>query len=291
MGHGASLLANGQVLVAGGFDPDGVTASAELYDPGRGVFGSTGSLRIARGGFTMTPLRSGAVLVAGGASGASVLSTAELYDPVTGTFRATGRMAVSRNGQTATLLRDGRVLVAGGSDGRGRVLGSVELYDPGSGRWSRLGTLRLARHKHGAAPLRDGLVLIVGGSSARDFSGRFAATEIFDPAWRRSRPAATLTAPRFKLPDAVLALPSGRALVAGGSERVELSDPGARSWATIGQLGQSLAFATATLLPRGDVFVAGGLRRDDCTHAESVGHPDALRRGSARGRQATADRA
>ncbi len=265
MGHGASLLANGQVLVAGGFDPDGVTASAELYDPGRGVFGSTGSLRIARGGFTMTPLRSGAVLVAGGASGASVLSTAELYDPVTGTFRATGRMAVPRNAHTATLLRDGRVLVAGGSDGRGRVLGSVELYDPGSGRWSRLGTLRLARHKHGAAPLRDGLVLIVGGSSARDFSGRFAATEICDPALA--------------------------ALAAGGSERVELSDPGARSWATIGQLGQSLAFATATLLPRGDVFVAGGLRRDDCTHAESVGHPDALRRGSARGRQATADRA
>jgi hypothetical protein len=32
----ATLLANGQVLVAGGAVADGVTASAELYDPAPG---------------------------------------------------------------------------------------------------------------------------------------------------------------------------------------------------------------------------------------------------------------
>lgn len=32
-----TLLSNGQVLVSGGFDPDGVTASTEFYDPGPGT--------------------------------------------------------------------------------------------------------------------------------------------------------------------------------------------------------------------------------------------------------------
>ena len=65
--HTATLLPNGKVLVAGGFD-DGFQAlsSAELYDPATGTWTATGSLGTARYRHTATLLPSGKVLVAGG---------------------------------------------------------------------------------------------------------------------------------------------------------------------------------------------------------------------------------
>ena len=46
--HTATLLPNGKVLVAGGFDSGSLLASAELYDPASGTWTATGSLGTAR---------------------------------------------------------------------------------------------------------------------------------------------------------------------------------------------------------------------------------------------------
>jgi hypothetical protein len=65
--HTATLLANGQVLVAGGlgvFVP--YLSSAELYDPASGSWSSTASMGTARRDHTATLLPNGQVLVAGG---------------------------------------------------------------------------------------------------------------------------------------------------------------------------------------------------------------------------------
>ena len=64
--HTATLLPNGKVLVAGGFDGSGYLASAELYDPASGTWTATGSLATARDYHTATLLPNGKVLVAGG---------------------------------------------------------------------------------------------------------------------------------------------------------------------------------------------------------------------------------
>src|SRR4029077_5659706 len=77
----ATLLPNGQVLVAGGFFFVSF-ASAELYDPATELWTKTGNMADARGFFTATLLPNGRVLVAGGYGNiGGVLSTAELYDP------------------------------------------------------------------------------------------------------------------------------------------------------------------------------------------------------------------
>ena len=77
--HTATLLPNGQVLVAGGFGGIPLT-SAELYDPTTGTWTTTGSMDVAHFNHTATSLRNGFVLVAGGNNGETVTS-AEVYHP------------------------------------------------------------------------------------------------------------------------------------------------------------------------------------------------------------------
>src|SRR5439155_9171293 len=80
--HTATLLPNGQVLVAGGVRP-GFTSvnSAEIYDPATGNWSSTANLNVPRSFHTATLLSNGKVLVAGGESGNDLSNSklAELY--------------------------------------------------------------------------------------------------------------------------------------------------------------------------------------------------------------------
>jgi hypothetical protein len=115
--HTATLLPDGDVLVAGGFGDLANLASAELYNPATGIWTATDSLANARLEHTATLLPNGKVLVAGGAGTAG--ASAELYNPATGIWTATGSMATARLLHTATLLPNGEVLVAGGGNGGG----------------------------------------------------------------------------------------------------------------------------------------------------------------------------
>jgi hypothetical protein len=81
MAHGAALLPDATVLVAGGYYSPGnvVLADAELYDPKNGTFSETGGLQNARDNVLLTALGgSGGVLLTGGAA-SSAATAAELY--------------------------------------------------------------------------------------------------------------------------------------------------------------------------------------------------------------------
>jgi large repetitive protein len=84
-GNTLSLLANGTVLTAGGYDGTNTLSSAELWDPATGTWSLTASLLAARGGHTATALNNGKVLVATGYDG-SYLTSAELYTSFTYAF-------------------------------------------------------------------------------------------------------------------------------------------------------------------------------------------------------------
>jgi len=77
------LLPDGKVLVAGGdnFGTIYRLPSAELYDPARGMWTTTGTLATARSLHTATLLLNGQVLVAAGESALVPLVSAELYTP------------------------------------------------------------------------------------------------------------------------------------------------------------------------------------------------------------------
>src|SRR5947207_2147994 len=93
--HTATLLQNGRVLVAGGFNDTGLLGTAELYDPASGTWTTTGNLAASREYHTATLLPNGKVLVAGGVGGV-ILSSAELYDPASGSWTAIGNLATAR---------------------------------------------------------------------------------------------------------------------------------------------------------------------------------------------------
>jgi N-acetylneuraminic acid mutarotase len=77
-GHTASVLTNGKVLVAGGYDTNSSLNSAELYDLSTENWTYTRSMSNQRNGHTASVLINGRVLVAGGRDNV-YLNSAELY--------------------------------------------------------------------------------------------------------------------------------------------------------------------------------------------------------------------
>lgn len=272
----ATLLANGQVLVAGGYffkykpSPQPVDqSSAELWNAATGTWTFTGSMATARHSHSATLLKSGRVLVAGGCCDASSndLSSAELYNPSTGTFSGTGSMTSVREDQIAVLLRNGSVLVAGGGISNSSATTTAELYNPSSGTWSRTGSMHTARQDFAAVLLPSGAVLVAGGESCF-LCPSTATAEFYNPAtgtWKNtgkmhiSRAFHTLTL-----------LPNGQVLAAGGcsgscvstfsgiTSTAELYNPATGAWSLTGSMNQARIWHTATLLKTGQVLVAGG---------------------------------
>ncbi len=215
MGHTASLLPDGRVLVAGGYrnrPAQAILATAEIYDPRTNGWTPAPALAVARAGQTSTTLRDGQILLAGG-SGADgrPLASAERYDPRAGRWSPAGSMARPRSLHSATLLPDGAVLVAGNA----AADATAERYDPAANAWRSAGALAGRHSLHTATLLPDGAVLVVAGCAEE--GGRPAATvERYDPATDRWSAAPPLTAARCN--QTATLLPDGRLLIVGGKD-------------------------------------------------------------------------
>jgi WD40 repeat protein len=268
-GHTATLLADGKVLITGGFNNTGNLATAEIFDPVTGTFTSTGAMTASRSLHTATLLANGPaatngkVLITGGSDdlGDDIdLTTAELFDPATGNFAATGAMKEMRAEHTATLLANGKVLVAGGTADN-----VAELYDPATGFFTSTGDLITGgRWGCTATLLSDGTVLIAGGRDAENVFDAFPLNnaELFNPA------PGTFTATAgamtdFRYGHTAALLNTGEVLLAGGIngnelQDAELFDPKTGTFSVTGLMSTARVNHTATLLNDGTVLVAGG---------------------------------
>jgi WD40 repeat protein len=279
----ATLLPDGQVLVTGANSGGGAPAlpSPELYNPAAGTWAVTGQMNTPRIAATATLLPDGQVLVAGGSGGSSnALASAELYNPAAGTWSVTGSMHQGRsglNGQgaSATLLPDGQVLVAGGEDANFNLLSSAELYNPATGTFTPTGSMTTPRVGQSATLLGNGKVLMAGGT---------AAAELYNPATGRFTATGSMSASRGG--NVGTLLPDGDVLVTGRAQTfAELYHPATGQWSNASaglpaciSTMECRLFSTATLLPTGNVLVAGGLvglvSNPQTTPTAMLYHPD-----------------
>ena len=264
MGHTATLLPDGRVLIAGG----SVSASqgfvpsngAEIYDPSTGIFSATGKMVGNHGCQQAILLNNGKVLIVGGNSNGQP-PNAELYDPATGTFAPTGTYASDTfdfntcQGSQSALLADGRVLIVFES-------GDAELYDPSRDAFTRTDNPIAADYVDGlptATLLMSGDVLVAGGAEY----GLYTNAELFNLATETFTTTANMTsrpdaryrdlAPRRQCLD-------DRQLFARqwiSRQRGTLrSDCGGIS--STGEMTTTRSLHTATLLNNGRVLIAGG---------------------------------
>ncbi|MBK7705802.1 MAG: hypothetical protein IPJ30_08460 [Acidobacteria bacterium] len=266
--HTATTLANGKVLVIGGFGVDTKSIdSVELFDPASKTFSDGGRMRSARSSHTATLLRDGRVLIAGGYDG-DYLDSAEIYDPATGSFKGIGKMTMPRSDHAAVLLSDGRVLLAGGVGIGWTFLADAELFDPATGTFSKTGSMNLVRESHTTTLLNDGRVLITGGHRGRRSAiVIYTEAEIYDPRTGKFSVTGNLGIRRHKHDAALLA--DGRVLIVGGSDErdsrgayssVEIFDPKTSRFSPVGDMKRNRykLQGTSIGLADGRVLIAGG---------------------------------
>lgn len=261
--HTATLLANGKVLITGGYNNTEVLATAELFDPATGTFTATGTMKEVRSEHTATLLANGRVLVVGGAAD----NVAELFDPVTGTFApTTGQLTTGgRWGCTATLLNDGTVLIAGGRDALdvwdAFSLNNAELFNPGTGTFKATGGMTEVRYDHTAALLQNGEVLITGGFNGQPLS----SAELFDPVTGSFSATGAMSALRAEhtatlLDDGTVLVTGGFTYDAPGSfSSADIFDPTTSTFTPVGPMGAARFSHTATRLNSSQVLITGGV--------------------------------
>jgi len=201
----ATLLANGEVLAAGGANnANPPLTSAELYNSATGTWIPTGSMP---SGFECD---GSATLMPNGQVLAICFGAASLYDPSTGAWTATsqpppaaggGRMGVLPNGQVwnegdllyspstgqwtafttpapcskcrgedEVLLANGKVLGAGGEQGTFGystfgTIKNAELFDPSTLTWTSTGSMIVSRTGETLTLLSNGQALAAGGQT------------------------------------------------------------------------------------------------------------------------------
>jgi plastocyanin len=189
-----------------------------------------------------------------------------LFDPPTNTWSQTGSTADSRFYSTTLTMGDGRALTLFGSAAK-----TIEIYDPGAATWSAPLALPAAMNHHQFYPwtylLPDGRLFI---------AGPHVPTQRFDfmaPAGVESFPTIggdrSTTGEKGSSVLLILRPPDYKpiAYIMGGNtpttqktaEQIDLSAPGP-VWTALPDLNvpRSEQF-TATLLPDGRVFLAGGV--------------------------------
>jgi hypothetical protein len=266
---GHSQLADGRILLVGGYDPPNLgAANANIFDPVTQTWSALPNMTYRRWYPTSTTLPDGRALVTSGAQTCLTCYTdiPEIFDPATNQFTTlpSARLSIPYY-PFMYVLPDGRVLDAGANE----HAVETRALDLNTGLWSMVDPLIVDGHT--SAMYRPGKILKSGTASDSGVTGTAAATAYVldmtqpNPAWRQIAPMAF---PRAFHNSTIL--PTGDVLITGGGTttdgyavgnailEAELWSPATETWRTLARAAiPRLYHATALLLPDGRVLMAG----------------------------------
>jgi hypothetical protein len=247
--HSAIRLADGRVLVAGGFADNLVPpelSTVEIYDPSSRTFTSTAAMATARKLFGLARLSTGEIVAVAGEGVMGVEYGTEVWAPATGQWRAWPSVANSHAPSQAVALADDSVLVIGGMDLPERVTAASA---------KTTGAMNVPRDGATLTLLGDGTALAVGG---RDTGGvLLSSAEIYDPKGDAWTLVGSMARARYE--HTAVRVTNGLVLVAGGesSGDVEAYDPTTKKFVTVGFLGQPREALCGASQGDGALFLGG----------------------------------
>jgi uncharacterized repeat protein (TIGR01451 family) len=266
----ATLLGNGQVLIAGGNDPltgGNGNKACDLFDPTTNTFSAAAPTNEIRYLFTFVTLPDGDALALGGNGPDGAGSAdAEEYDVASNTWTVLpNTMATTFILAQSTVLPNGDVITEGG----GYSSTAVSGFRPSTGAFSVLTPLAQARQGGVATLLADATILVAGGQT-QGTPATLSEAEIFDPYTNNgngsSTPVGSMSTDRYYFATAV-PLPFGRAAIIGGLSQsqnntpvgpIDVYDPVSKTFSTPFSLATGRSGHTSTVLSNGKVLVTGG---------------------------------
>jgi hypothetical protein len=255
--HTATLLPNGNVLIAGGVNQNGVIGTAEILNPVTMRIEKQIPLQEARYGHTAINLRDGRVLIAGGVGIANLATaSAEIFDPVAQTFRRIAPMGEARFRHAAARLPDGSVLVIGGRSGS-ILRNTCERFDPLTERFLPDASLPEYRFDFTATALADGRIVVVGGTTIsfeRSIAEEAAPVLIYNPSSHDFARGGDLPLAQH----AAALFGDGRVFVYGGTHANPSVIDAAGTVKEVRTGGGVMYRLTATTLRDGSILLAGG---------------------------------
>lgn len=201
IGHTATLLGNGKVLIAGGVEtavvfgipfPD-VSGAARLYDPVTNALQTVPNVPGDRAYHGAAALADGSALVFGGADGsfvtltATALATAARFDPTSNTWASTGSLVQARAYVNSVGGANGGTLAMGGlttvdlASGSGQPALGIERLDAAALTWSSVGTALVEREVGRSVAIDGGARVLTVGRGESQQTAIIKSAEIFVP--------------------------------------------------------------------------------------------------------------
>ena len=182
-------------------------------------------------------------------------------------------MPTARDAATAITHDDKWLVVAGGRDNGYRSLSKVGILNLGTNQWHSGAPLPQPSHKMTAAVLSGTAVLLGGAGDDDDFHNKVFSvcldqliSHTLSSDTHRKPASPWLTLPDIPVNSSTALALNGALLAVGGTKSGDLSwssliylyRPSSKSWVEAGKLPVSRLRCACTVLPRGEVLVAGG---------------------------------
>jgi N-acetylneuraminic acid mutarotase len=212
-GQTATRLADGSVLVAGGYHVGDPTTSVERYTPTTGGWREVAPMAVARINHSAVLTTDGSVIVAGGrGSAGTTMTSVERFTPATGKWSTLAPLATARGSFGLALLDTNALIAAGGyrwdavnpTEGLTSAERMSLAPSANAGVWTTAPPLAGARWDFALVALPGGRALAIGGYLGGQW---LASTELYSEPTPTPSPTATATAtPVVPTPQPTVAL-------------------------------------------------------------------------------------